>query len=95
MRLNEIDGPDRLWASLSNIDLDLNTNPQQAIGRLKILVNMQNPQMNKMWLPKIEAVENNIIRIIETEFADDANTDILKQKAQEYIQEIRRLKSML
>lgn len=56
---------------------------------------MQNPQMTKLWLPKINKTEENLLRIIDTEFADDASTHVLKQKAQELVQEIRRLKGML
>lgn len=76
------------------IDLEIDKS-FQSIGQLNILVNMQNPQMTKLWLPKINKTEANLLRIIDMEFADDAGTHALKQKAHGFVQEIRRLKDML
>ena len=58
---------------ISPIQIDLEIDKSfQSIGQLNILVNMQNPQMTKLWLPKINKTEENLLRIIDTEFADDA-----------------------
>ena len=89
-----IDNSDRVFAAMVQIDLEIDKS-FQSIGQLNILVNMQNPQMTKLWLPKINKTEENLLRIIDTEFADDASTHALKQKAYGFVQEIRRLKDML
>jgi hypothetical protein len=95
MKINEIDDIDRSWATMVELDLDIDNNARKAIGRLQILVSLQNPHLNKQWLPRIDPIEKDLLLIIKTKFADDDSTKKLQSNAYKYLIEIQNLKSQL
>jgi len=95
MRLNEIDSQDRLWAAMVKLDLNIDNKVFKVIDQLKILVKMQNPAFNKLWLPKIDQTSHTLNIILNANFANDRSTAELKAKARHYLHEIETLRDQL
>jgi hypothetical protein len=95
MRIDEIDDRDRLWAILREINLDIDNDSAKTIQKLQILVKMKNPVFNKLWLSKINTMEQTLISILNADLANDQSTSELKNKANQYLQQIQTLKSKL
>jgi hypothetical protein len=56
---------------------------------------MKNPVFNKLWLSKINTMEQTLISILNADLANDQSTSELKNKANQYLQQIQTLKSKL
>ncbi len=95
MRLFEIDDLDRTWAASKGILLDIDIEYNTAKAMLDTLIKLNSPYRNKQWMPNIDMVIRNLQEIINANFANDASTTELKNKASKMLAEIERLKSTL
>lgn len=95
MRIDEIDNIDKSWAILNGINLDIDTLFQDAQNILLLLIKLKSPYRNRILLPSVEKVEENLKNIINATLAHDSSTRLLKQKARKMLNEIQNLKNQL
>ena len=95
MKIFEIDDSDRVWAALQGISFDIDNYFTEAKNILDMLIKLKSQHRNNIWLPNIGIVEEKLIRIVNANLANDVSSKDLKDKSQQYLDEIKRLKGLL
>lgn len=89
MRLHEIDDIDKTWANSAGVNLDILDEYNEAMNIIAVLKISNSAKRNAHFAPRLDEIEDNLERIINSEFADDISTKELKLKAHAYINELR------
>ena len=97
MRISEITRDNASWAILTDLPLDLIEYAQDTLDALQALIHSQSPPRNRAIFPVIEEIEQGLHRILECNFPDEYDPDIveLKKSIEPYLRSISILKSKL
>ena len=95
MKIFEIDDSDRAWAALQGISFDIDQYFVEAKNILDMLIKLKSQHRNNIWLPNIDIVEEKLARIVNANLANDVSSKDLKDKSQQYLNEINRLRGLL
>ena len=86
---------DRAWAALQGISFDIDQYFVEAKNILDMLIKLKSQHRNNIWLPNIDIVEEKLARIVNANLANDVSSKDLKDKSQQYLNEINRLRGLL